>query len=267
MDVSRYCKLAPLNWEALSEIESRLLRHSLTIEKCSVGLFRFPDHVTLKDLQAAYADVKKNGAPDRYSVTIYTNGKGKDRTIISIRRDWTLDGEEYLKIDTSDVEDHNLIESLSPYLGLESDALENHRQHLEKTVFIAYRFDDLGNTIADRVARFFELLGFKVVTGRSYAAGPISEKVRLRLEAQAVVVAIATPGDDPTWLAQESILASIKEKPLFLLKEETAQFKPALLADHEFIRFRGAGIEGTFIQILEGLRELGYFKSERTRLH
>jgi hypothetical protein len=87
----------------------------------------------------------------------------------------------------------------------------------------------------------------------------VSDKVRTRLEQQGLVFAVLTPGDDTTWLIQESLLADVKGKPLVILKEQTTSFKAALLADHEYIPFDDSNIETTFIPILEGLRELGYF--------
>jgi hypothetical protein len=43
------------------------------------------------------------------------------------------------------------------------------------------------------------------------------------------------------------------------MKEQTASFQAALLADQEYIPFDDGNVETSFIPILEGLRGLGYF--------
>ena len=140
--------------------------------------------------------------------------------------------------------------------GLTEQIQSPRVEKLERTVFIAHRFDERGQEADSKVARFLELLGFRVVTGRGFAPTPIAEKVKGRLTSQAIVIAILTTGDDSTWLVQESLLANLGGKPLFLLKEEGTSFKPGLLADVEYIPFESHAIEKAFIPLLEGLREL-----------
>ncbi|HLW82345.1 MAG TPA: hypothetical protein VKS20_09920 [Candidatus Acidoferrales bacterium] len=110
----------------------------------------------------------------------------------------------------------------------------------------------------DKLARFLGLLGFAVITGRAYSPKSIADKVRSRMEQQAIVFVILTPGDDATWLVQESAIAKIQGKPLFLLKETSAEFKSGILADHEYIPFENGRVESCFVPILEGMREIGY---------
>jgi hypothetical protein len=79
---------------------------------------------------------------------------------------------------------------------------------------------------------------------------------------QHLLFIILTPGSDDTWLIQESILGDIKGKPLFILKETSVNFKSGLFADMEYIPFNTSHVEASFIPILEGLRDLGYFDKE-----
>lgn len=147
--------------------------------------------------------------------------------------------------------------SLAVFLGLEIDDLQPKNPPLEKKCFIAHRFDTAGIQLADKLARFLSLLGFSVSTGHGFSPGSVSEKVKVRMANQAVVFAILTPGEDATWLTQESLLGSLG-KPLFVLKEKDYQFKPGILGDHEYIPFSAPAIETAFIPILEGIRELGF---------
>ena len=127
-----------------------------------------------------------------------------------------------------------------------------------RTVFVAHRFDELGTSCAEKTARFLELLGFRVVTGRAYEPISVAEKVRTRLLSQAIVIAILTPGDDSTWLVQESVLGESHGKPLIVLRDRVADFKPGILGDLEYIPFVAPVVETAFISLLEGLRALGY---------
>ncbi len=81
------------------------------------------------------------------------------------------------------------------------------------------------------------------------------------MDAQAIIFAILTTGQDKTWLAQETLIADIAGKPLFLLKEKNYSHSGALLSDQEYIEFELPYIETTFVKILEGLREVGCLTS------
>ena len=130
----------------------------------------------------------------------------------------------------------------------------------ERKAFIAHRFDTNGTDCSDKLARFLELIGFKVVTGRAYAPKSVASKVKDRIEEQAIIFVILTPGADDIWLTQESIIGEVKGKPLIIIKEKSVEFKPGILADHEYIPFDLSNIEVGFLAILEGLRELGYLE-------
>jgi hypothetical protein len=136
------------------------------------------------------------------------------------------------------------------FLGLEPCAPAVLVERPSRSIFIAHRFDDTASALADRLARFLNILGFDVKTGRGYAPRSVSDKVRERLEQQAVVVALRTKGEDDTWLIQESILADSRGKPLIIIKELGADFKSGLLADLEYIAFQAPHIEQALVPLL-----------------
>jgi hypothetical protein len=48
-----------------------------------------------------------------------------------------------------------------------------------------------------------------------------------------------------------------------VLREADADFKPGILGDLEYIPFTSPRIEGAFIAVLEGLKELGFLKQPK----
>lgn len=132
------------------------------------------------------------------------------------------------------------------------------RLRLKRTVFIAHSFDDVGRSYAFQLTKFLSLLGFEVATGEGFSPESVSAKVRRRLLAQEIVIAVMSHKDDLTWLIQESASVSLVAKPIFLLIERGVEFKPGILGDQEYILFEPGQITGAFTPILEGLRELGF---------
>ena len=129
---------------------------------------------------------------------------------------------------------------------------------LKKQVFIAHSFDDKGRSYAYQLTKFLNLLGFEVATGEGYSAEKVSTKVKRRLLAKELVIAIITPKDDSTWLIQEMAGADFLGKPLIPLIEGGVDFKSGIHGDLEYIKFKESEISQTFAPIIEGLRELGY---------
>ena len=127
-----------------------------------------------------------------------------------------------------------------------------------RTVFVAHSFDERGKSYAYEVIKLLSLLGFQVTTGEGYSPEGVSTKVRKRLLAQEVVIAILSKREDSTWLTQEAAGAAFTNKPLILLIEEEVAFKAGVLGDLEYIRFSEGQISTTFVPLLEGLQELGY---------
>lgn len=135
---------------------------------------------------------------------------------------------------------------------------DEEKTSLKKQVFIAHSFDEKGRAYAYQLTKILNLLGFEVATGEGFSTEKVSTKIKRRLLAKELVIAIVSPKDDNTWLIQEMAGADFLGKPLIPLVEEGAQFKPGVLGDIEYIRFKEGEITQTFTPLIEGLRELGY---------
>lgn len=257
MDLSYYCEVLDLNWTAVAELPSHLRRFRLETTSVEVMLRRFPQSVTMDSLEHMVEYIKRSGNP--YGYQIYLRGtEDKSSFRLSLSRGSNIQGERFLTIALASKDPEEPLTSVMQLLNLHPEEPVQSETEPPRKVFIAHRFDNAGEDAAIKVARFLTLLGFECVTGRGYAPGSVAEKVKSRLQAQAVVVVVLTPGEDTTWLVQESLLSNLVGKPLLLVKESGAIFKPGLLADHEFIPFSAPRIEQTFIPLLEGLRVLGY---------
>lgn len=258
MEVTHYYGFAPINWAALPELPARLARHGIIFERATVQLSRYPDTIEHDSLDAASAEVLSGFRPSDYS--IHARGKlGGLSVTLRIFRQRNMHLERLQSITLEGSTERAIVQSVAEFLGLAEDDEPTPVRALVRSAFIAHRFDDLGTSFAEKLARLLELLDFSVLSGRGFAPISVAEKVRARLLSQAIVVAILTPGDEATWLVQESVLAEARSKPLFVLRDHDATFKPGLLGDLEYIPFHSPTIETAFLPFLEGLRELGYF--------
>lgn len=257
MEISRSCKLDDFNWGALPDLESRLTRHSIAVSSVSVELTRYPDTIKYDSLQDATNDVRKKGTPKFYVISV--QGKLQDSHFsLYIFRDRNIHRQEFLSVRVSASEAPSILDSVMQFFDLKPDEPSTLPPKPPRTAFIAHRLDSTGTAAADKLARFLELLDFHVVTGRAYSPKSIAEKVRARIQEQSIVFVILTPGQDDTWLIQESLLGDVKGKPLVILKETSVDFKSGILTDKEYIPFTLPHIDACFIPILEGLRDLGY---------
>lgn len=254
MKVSRSFKVLPLNWASLPDLRPRLERHGVKVRAVLVELTNYPDRVGYDSLEDAARAAQLN-APRGYKVTVHGDRKG-ETFLYYLQRGRSLDGESYIDLSVEPLNSQADLDDLSRFLGLIPDEPTKKR---ERSAFIAHRFDETGSDCTDKLARFLQLLGFSVQTGRAYSPKRVSDKVQERLTPQATVFVILTDGATDTWLIQESVLAHALEKPLFVLRDRKTTFVPGILADHEYIPFDPPHVESTFIPILEGLRELGYF--------
>jgi hypothetical protein len=252
--ITIFCKVASLNWNVLPELESRLLKIGLNVKRLSIEIRRYPTSIEYDAVENALEDIRVSGEPTDYSMWFYGDSDRK----LHLWRTVNIWDKEVLAMTLEEVGSVEDVQSLAGFIGLTMDTIPASRiTKLARTCFIAYRFNDPGTELAGKLTKFLELLDFKVRTGRDFAPGSVSAKVRARMNQQAIVFAILTAGEDDTWLTQESLLGS-SEKPLFLLKEKQFTFKAALHGDHEYIPFAGLNIETTFIPIMEGLRDIGY---------
>lgn len=128
----------------------------------------------------------------------------------------------------------------------------------KRTAFVAHSFDQIGRSYAYELIQFLNLIQFKVETGDRFSPESIAKKVKRRLKAQEIVIAIISKKEDYVWLTQETTGATVLEKPLFILIEEGVEFKAGIHSDLEFIKFPPENISTTFTPILQGLQELGY---------
>lgn len=128
----------------------------------------------------------------------------------------------------------------------------------ERTIFIAHSFDQEGKSYAYELVKLLNLLHFQVSTGEGYSPEGVSSKVKRRLLAQEVVIAILSRKEDAAWLTQEAAGATFTNKPLIIALAEGVDFNPGVLGDLEYIRFPAGQISATFVPLLEGLREIGY---------
>lgn len=99
-----------------------------------------------------------------------------------------------------------------------------------------------------------------MISGRTFGAKKVSEKVKQRLDAARLVLVIWSAKKDYTWLIQESSIRA-DEKPLIILKEEEAEWNPGMHGDLEYIEFPKGEIQHAFIPLLEGLDEADFIMS------
>lgn len=259
-DVDCFCVVSPLHWESLPHLPAHLAQHGIAITEQSVRITRYPTIVRYTEWAPVLADIRQNGEPKRFVVTFGGKwGKGNCSLIVRKAKDNNCD-KMFVCLEMSGVKNMEVVDDTLAFLGIQPDEA-SPRSQVDRTAFIAHRFDELGEQLADRLARFLSLLGFNVQTGRGFSPKSVSEKVRERLHKQSIVFAILTPGDDATWLTQESVIGYSREKPLFVLCDTNADFKPGILGDLEYIPFAAPRIEGAFIAVLEGLKELGFLKT------
>jgi len=257
MKIQRWCKLTKLNWAALPDLKSRIEQLGVTIRSEEVTLHRSPDSITYDSLQSAADAARQHGPPGHYDFVV-AGKRGSENFRFHVQRILNLRNQEILLVIVDGLPNPESLDTLTEFLGLlPAEPLPAPRA-LRKTVFIAHRFDPHGIECVERVTRFLELLGFAIVTGRTFSPRPVAEKVRGRITEQELVIVILTPGTDNTWLTQEPIVGESKDKPLFLLKQNDFDYKAGLLSDREYIPFPPESVEVTFIPILEGLRDLGY---------
>lgn len=260
MDIIKYCKISEINWSSLPELASRIENLGYSNIEISISLNWYPDRYSKLIPEKAIEIVNRKGQPSTFDIDCWGE-KGEKRSSFSLKRIWNMHNQELLIISTSNVEDEKVAESIITYFGLEVDSHETTiKEVLNRTAFIAYRFDEHGESLAFRLTRFLELLGFKVTTGRAFSPKKVSQKVEERISKQSIFFVILTEGQDDTWLTQEPTIAKTQGKPIFLLKESHYEYNSGIFADQEFIPFDGSNFEKSYIQIMEGLRELNLLK-------
>jgi len=127
------------------------------------------------------------------------------------------------------------------------------RYNLKKSVFLAHRFDDQGNSAARAVSTFLARLGFQVLEGEGYESKDIPTKVADRIRTQDIFTLLGTPGD-ASWILSEAGFAKALNKYLVVLVQEDAVIKKSIIgADHEHISFPKSVVEKAFNYLLYAL--------------
>lgn len=247
------CKFTNVNFACLPELPARLGKFGFEVVAFSASINSYPTIIDFDSIDDLPDYIKTNGQPNSYRFSY--DSSGTPRKNFTIDKLINIHKEKLLLLEATGFGNEEMLKDIASFLGVEPDYYKEEASKLEKSVFIAHRFDKQGTELAEKLARFLALLGFAVKTGRAFSPKSVALKVKERLKSQSIILVIYSKGDDSTWLTQESIIES-SEKPLFILKENGVEFKPGILADLEFIPFNIDAIEETFIPILEGLKEI-----------
>ena len=137
-------------------------------------------------------------------------------------------------------------------------ASPSRARYPQPKIFLGRHFDASGDKSAASLRRFLHLLGFDVVEGERYTSQTIPEKVRSRIDDQALYLALITTARTHDWLTAEAAYALGKDKHVVLLVEEGAKFNPTILGqDLEQIRFPADSVEKSFVPLLCEFRDIG----------
>lgn len=258
-NIERYCLVKQIHWQSLPHLGTELSKHGMVAESVSTQLSWYPDSIKYDSWEPALREIDQRGEPPKFSIWVRGSISDEKFSLNISKGRFSDSNEKYLSLALDGCQSMDVLNAIMSFLQLNPALAITAENKPERTAFIAHRFDAKGQQAADRLARFLELAGFSVRTGKSYSPKSVAAKVSERLESQAIVFVILTSGDDSTWLIQESMIASMREKHLFIMREADADFKPAHFGDMEYIPFEGGRIEGGFISVMEGLRELGHF--------
>lgn len=246
--ISMYCELTKPRFENFQHLITLLKEKSIFFENISISARsnegKDIEYDSVEDLK-----ILSNDNIYDYNINIWFQNYAK----INLMKSTNIHKQQFQQLTSEKIEHKMKIEEIMSVLGLNKEIDKEIKY--KKNVFIAYRFDDTGQYCADQIATFLRLMGFNVLTGRSYSPQSISNKVKERMDKQDIIIVIHTNGEEITWLTQETLLGSVK-KPLIILKQQDANFKPGILNDFEYIEFIDRNIQTTFIPILEGLNEL-----------
>jgi hypothetical protein len=122
------------------------------------------------------------------------------------------------------------------------------------TVFVGRHFDKAADDYFQTLSYFLRLVGCDVKQGKGYTSKPIPDKVKARIDAQDIFIALVTGKRGHAWLIAEPAYALAKEKHVILIVEEESEYDPTILgADLEQIRFPAGHIEKSFIPLLREL--------------
>ncbi len=251
MRLKRYYRKRPISVgrvRAVRDVLLATLKWELTQTRFT--LYYPAEECTIHELSELEEAAKHRGEPK----CIHALFRTADRQFLCIETcdPSTITIEVYARDGTPDV----ILEAVEPILAL-APIDEVPQEVTVSSAFLAHAFDDEGTQYANEVARFLTLTNIRTHSGRAFSPESVAQKVQERLAKYDIVIAIISRQEDPTWLIQEAIAAKVFKKPLFILKEDSAEWKAGLLSDFERIPFPSGQISKTFVPILEGLAEIG----------
>ena len=136
---------------------------------------------------------------------------------------------------------------------LESVEKPVSRYGLKKTIFLAHRFDEVGNEISARLEIFLKRLGFDVKEGSGYEAKDIPDKVKNKISSQDIFICLVTPGDS-SWILSEASTAKALNKYLIIICQRGVKFNKGIIGkDHEYLEFPDEYIEKIYSDLLYAL--------------
>lgn len=127
------------------------------------------------------------------------------------------------------------------------------KYQLKKSIFIAHRFDEIGNTNASTLSKFLTILRFNVIEGGGYETRDIPNKVSDKIKSQDIFICIITPGD-PTWIMGETAFAKALNKYIIILCQNPLDINKGIIGnDYEHLSFPENNIEKCFSDLLWAL--------------
>ncbi len=130
----------------------------------------------------------------------------------------------------------------------------------QSTAFVGQSFADSDRDVNECARRSLEALGVRVVTGEKPKADRISEKVKTRIDAQYIFVALFTRRDrihgkkewtTSPWVIDEKAYASSKGKKLIIFKEAGVGSIGGIQGDYEYIEFSRDSLETIPLSLVE----------------
>ena len=124
---------------------------------------------------------------------------------------------------------------------------------LKKSIFLAHRFDEIGNSLSANLERFLVRLGFDVKEGSGYETKDIPEKVAAKIDTQDIFVCLVTPGDT-SWILSEAAYAKAKNKYLIIVCQDGVNLNKGIIGgDYEHLPFPEGVVEKCFSDLVYAL--------------
>jgi hypothetical protein len=124
---------------------------------------------------------------------------------------------------------------------------------LKKSVFLAHKFDEIGNKLASTLERFLLSLGFDVKEGSGYEPKNIPDKVARKIDCQDIFICLVTPGDS-SWILSEAAYAKGRNKYLIIICQDSVEFNKGIIGgDYEHLSFPNDFIEKCFSDLVYAL--------------